>query len=114
MSTTSHLGICAGRVEMGPRTRSQQSKFKGDLIKAYGAATTRPNKPKVILSLHDSATGLDLVQALVTAAHLVPHKLGPDILVALFGVNVEGELITPFNGRPLMRKTMVQEAASRV
>ncbi|KAK3939719.1 hypothetical protein QBC46DRAFT_450115 [Diplogelasinospora grovesii] len=91
-----------------------RSWFKGALIKAYGAAITRPNKPKVIVSLHDSATGLDLVQALVTAAHLVPHKLGPDILVALFGaelgiyltrvtnlcfgVNVEGELYTPFNG----------------
>ncbi|KAK4152645.1 hypothetical protein C8A00DRAFT_44300 [Chaetomidium leptoderma] len=98
MFTTSQMGICADKVGMGPRTRSEQSKFKKQLITKYNAATTRPNKPKVIVSLHDSATGLDLVQPLITAAHLVPHRLGPDILVALFGVNVEGELYTALNG----------------
>ena len=46
--------------------------------------------------MHDSAAGLDARKPNVT--HLVPHSLGPDILVALFGVNVQGELDTPYNG----------------
>ncbi|KAI1778049.1 hypothetical protein F4818DRAFT_438226 [Hypoxylon cercidicola] len=31
----------------------------------------------------------------MTAAHLVPHSLGNDTLIALFGTNVEGESGTP-------------------
>lgn len=55
MFTTSQMGICADKVGM-----AEQSKFKKHLIHTYNAATTRLNKPKVIVSLHDSATGLDL------------------------------------------------------
>ncbi|KAK3363912.1 hypothetical protein B0T25DRAFT_422700, partial [Lasiosphaeria hispida] len=98
MFTTSQLGICAEKVGMGPRKRSEQSKFKDDLIQFYDAATVRPNKPKVIMSVHDTATGHEFSKQHITAAHLFPYKLGPDVLVSLFGENVEGELMTARNG----------------
>ncbi|KAK3356331.1 hypothetical protein B0T25DRAFT_421131, partial [Lasiosphaeria hispida] len=98
MFTTSQLGICADKVGMGARKRSEQAKFKDDLIQFYGAATTKPNKPKVIISVHDTATGYEFLKPHVTAAHLFPYKLGPDILVSLFGEDVEGELMTARNG----------------
>jgi hypothetical protein len=94
MFTTSQLGICAEKVGMGSRKRSEQARFKDDLIQFYGAATMRPNKPKVIMSVHDTATGLEFPKQHITAAHLFPHKLGPDVLVSLFGEDVEGELMT--------------------
>ncbi|KAK3356873.1 hypothetical protein B0T25DRAFT_140846 [Lasiosphaeria hispida] len=100
---TSQIGICAEKVGMGSRTRSEQSKFKDDLIQFYGAAMAKPNKPKVIVSIHDSASGHDLVKSSIVAAHLFPHKLGPDILIALFGEDVEGELMTARNGLLLQR-----------
>lgn len=92
--TTSQLGICVDKVGMGARKRSEQAKFKDDLIQFYGAATTKPNKPKVIISVHDTATGYEFVKSHITAVHLFPYKLGPDILVSLFGEDVEGELMT--------------------
>ncbi|GAB1317032.1 HNH nuclease domain-containing protein [Madurella fahalii] len=98
MFTTSQLGICADKVGMGARQRSEQAKFKDDLIQFYGAATTKPNKPKVIISVHDTATGYEFLKPHVTAAHLFPHNLGPDVLVSLFGEDVEGELMTARNG----------------
>ncbi|KAK3363898.1 hypothetical protein B0T25DRAFT_528701, partial [Lasiosphaeria hispida] len=70
MFTTSQLGICVDKVDIGPRKRCEQARFKDDLIQFYGAATMWPNKPTVILSL------------------------GPDVLVSLFGEDVEGELMT--------------------
>ncbi|KAK0712628.1 hypothetical protein B0T26DRAFT_714791, partial [Lasiosphaeria miniovina] len=101
MFSTSQLGICADKVGMGARKRSEQSKFKDDLIQFYGAATTKPNKPKIIVTVHDSATGYEFIKSGVTAAHLFPYKLGPDVLVALFGEDVESELMTSRNGLPL-------------
>ncbi|KAM7189038.1 hypothetical protein V8F20_010341 [Naviculisporaceae sp. PSN 640] len=98
MFTTSQLGICAEKVGMGPRKRSEQARFKDNLIQFYGAATVQPNKPKVIVSVHDTATGCELLKSQVTAAHLFPYKLGPDVLVSLFGEDVEGELMTARNG----------------
>lgn len=94
MFTTSQLGICADKVGIGPRKRLEQAKFKDDLIQFYNAATTRPNKPKVIISVHDTATGYEFPKQHITAAHLFPYKLGPDVLVSLFGEDVEGELMT--------------------
>ncbi|KAK3331723.1 hypothetical protein B0T19DRAFT_413866 [Cercophora scortea] len=88
---------------MGPRTRSSQAKFKNDLLQYYGAAIMQTNKPKVIRLIHDTATGYDLIVSSITAAHLFPHKLGPDVLVALFGEDVEGELMTARSGLLLER-----------
>ena len=98
MFTTSQIGIAAEKVGVGKRTRSQQSKFRQSIIRAYNAAITNRKKPKVIMNLYDNATGSRLVPSHVTAAHIVPHSLGPDVLIALFGINVEGELDTPYNG----------------
>ncbi|XDG05446.1 hypothetical protein ABKA04_005061 [Annulohypoxylon sp. FPYF3050] len=55
-------------------------------------------RPKRILYIHDTATGQDLFRCTITAAHLVPHSLEDDMLVTLFGDNVQGELDTPNNG----------------
>jgi hypothetical protein len=98
MFTTSQIGLGAEKAGVGKRTRSQQSKFRQSIIRAYGAAITDPRKPKVITDLYDSATGMELVPSHITAAHIVPHSLGPDVLIALFGINVEGEIDTPYNG----------------
>jgi hypothetical protein len=98
MFTTSQIGLAAGKAGVGKRTRSQQSKFRQNIIQAYSAAITNPRKPKVIINLYDNATGSKLAPSHVTAAHMVPHSLGPDVLIALFGINVEGELDTPYNG----------------
>jgi hypothetical protein len=83
MFTTSQLGIGAEKVGMGKRTRSEQEKFKMQLIEFYGAATYNPKKPKVIVTVHDSATGHEMAKSDVRAAHLFPHKIGPDLLVML-------------------------------
>ncbi|KAK0703032.1 hypothetical protein B0T26DRAFT_838826 [Lasiosphaeria miniovina] len=98
MFSTSQLSICADKVSIGARKRSEQSKFKDDLIQFYRAATTKRNKPKIIVTVHDSATGYEFVKLGVTAAHLFPYKLGPDVLVAVFGEDVESELMTSLNG----------------
>ncbi|KAK0720913.1 hypothetical protein B0H67DRAFT_644110 [Lasiosphaeris hirsuta] len=108
MFTARQLGVCADKVGMGPRKRSEQAKFKDDLIQFYGAATMRPNKPKAIKSVHDTATGLGLPKHQVTAAHLFPYKLGPDVLVSLFGEDVEGELMTARNG--LLLQSVIESA----
>jgi hypothetical protein len=82
---------------MGRRKKSEQAKFKDDLIRFYDAATTNPNRPGVVVSVHDAATGFEMLRSAVTAAHLFPYKLGPDILVTLFGEDVESELMTVCN-----------------
>ena len=98
MFKTSQIGLGAQKAGVGKRTKTQQSKFRQNIIRADGAAITNPRKPKVITDLYDSATGRELVPSHVTAAHIVPHSLGPDVLIALFGINVEGEIDTPYNG----------------
>ncbi|KAI1251458.1 hypothetical protein MGN70_006026 [Eutypa lata] len=108
MFTTSQMGVGIQKTGVGKRSRSEQSKFKNSLINFYDAATTNPKKHKVILSLHDSATGRELLKNAITAAHIVPHSLGGDMLQALFGANVEGELDTPYNG--LLLETNVEKA----
>ncbi|KAI0152697.1 hypothetical protein GGR57DRAFT_513596 [Xylariaceae sp. FL1272] len=95
---TSQIGLGVDKAGMGKRTRSQQSKFKAFLVKFYAAATTNPKKPKVIDTVHDTSTGQEELQRNVRAAHLVPHSFGEDLLVAIFGANVKGELSTPYNG----------------
>ncbi|KAI1445269.1 hypothetical protein F5Y02DRAFT_427011 [Annulohypoxylon stygium] len=90
------LGI--GNTGTRKRSKSEQSKFKCNLIEHYDAATKHPKKPKIVLFVHDTATGMDLPKSQLTASHLVPHSLGPDMLVAIFGTNVQGELDTPHNG----------------
>ncbi|KAH8668818.1 hypothetical protein BX600DRAFT_538842 [Xylariales sp. PMI_506] len=87
---TSQIGLGVQKAGIGKRTRTQQSKFRQSLIAAYGAAISNPKKPKVV------------------AAHVVPHSFGPDFLIALFGVNVEGELDTPYNG--LLLPSNVEQA----
>lgn len=44
---------------VGKRVRSEQSKFKNSLIKAYDAATYDPQKSKVISTIYDNGTGID-------------------------------------------------------
>ncbi|RYP74434.1 hypothetical protein DL769_004011 [Monosporascus sp. CRB-8-3] len=95
---TSQIGLGVTKAGMGKRARSQQSRFKSDLIAFYDAAITHPKKPKVVIYLHDAATGRHLHKDMVRAAHLVPQSFGGHMLVALFGINVEGELYTPYNG----------------
>ncbi|KAI1762422.1 hypothetical protein GGR53DRAFT_501450 [Hypoxylon sp. FL1150] len=95
---TSKIGLGLDNIGVGKRSRSEQSKFKTSLIDYYDAAITDPKKPKKILYIHDTATGHDLLKSTIAAAHLVPHSLGNDMLAALFGGNVEGELDTPNNG----------------
>ncbi|KAH9993889.1 hypothetical protein F4779DRAFT_222149 [Xylariaceae sp. FL0662B] len=107
--TTSQIGLGISMVGVGKRTKSLQSKFKSNLISSYGAATTNPKKPKVVLSVHDSATGHERLKSEVTAAHIVPHSLGENMLVLIFGANVKGELDTPYNGlllHPEVEKAM--------
>ncbi|KAK3366615.1 hypothetical protein B0T24DRAFT_596526 [Lasiosphaeria ovina] len=99
MFTTSQLGICADKVGMGVRKRSERSKFKEDLIQFYGAATIHPENPKVVISVHDSPTGHEFLKSGVTAAHFFPYKLCPDILVSLFGQDVESEKMTARNDK---------------
>lgn len=106
--TPSHMGFGMSKVGVGKRTKSQQSKFKKDLINFYDAAINNPRKPEVVLSVHDSATGHERLKSAVTGAHLVPRSLGKDILVAIFGADVEEELNTPLNG--LLLHTDVEEA----
>ncbi|XDG09952.1 hypothetical protein ABKA04_009567 [Annulohypoxylon sp. FPYF3050] len=98
MFTTSPMGLGIGNAGAGKRSKSEQSKFKCNLIEHYDAATKHPKKPKIVLFVHDTATGMDLPKSQVTASHLVPHSLRPDMLVAIFGANVQGELDTPHNG----------------
>ncbi|KAI1261896.1 hypothetical protein F5Y18DRAFT_419261 [Xylariaceae sp. FL1019] len=95
---TSQIGLGVDKAGMGKRTRSEQSKFKASLIKFYDAASTNPKKPKVIMSIHDTSTGQEEKKDLIRAAHLVPHSFDEDLLVAIFGGNVKGELNTPHNG----------------
>ncbi|XXH02512.1 hypothetical protein Hte_008888 [Hypoxylon texense] len=95
---TSKIGLGLDNMGVRKRSRSEQSKFKTSLIDYYDAAITDQKRPKKILYIHDTATGDDLLKPTITAAHLVPHSLGNDMLVALFGGNVEGELDTPNNG----------------
>ncbi|KAI1770240.1 hypothetical protein F4818DRAFT_455858 [Hypoxylon cercidicola] len=95
---TSKIGLGLDNIGVGKRSRSEQSKFKTSLIDYYDAAITDPKRPKKILYIHDTATGHDFLKSTITAAHLVPHSLGNDMLVALFGGNFEGELDTPNNG----------------
>ncbi|KAI2627631.1 hypothetical protein GGR54DRAFT_652465 [Hypoxylon sp. NC1633] len=99
------LGLDIG---VGKRSRSEQSKFKTSLIDYYDAAITDQKKPNTILYIHDTATGHDFLKSTITAAHLVPHSLGNDMLVALFGGNIEGELDTLNNG--LLLHQMVKTA----
>lgn len=54
--------------------------FETSLIDYYDAAITEQNKPKKILYIHDTATGHDFLKSTTTAAHLVRHSLGNDML----------------------------------
>jgi hypothetical protein len=92
MFTTSKLGIGAEKIGFGKRKQSEQARFKDSLIQFYDAGTPKYNKPKVIASVHDTATGHELVKSNIRAAHLVPYGLGADVLVALFGEDVGNEL----------------------
>ncbi|KAK5651936.1 hypothetical protein OQA88_11478 [Cercophora sp. LCS_1] len=85
-----------------------QSAFKKSLIQAYCAAIVSEKTPRIIAALYDSATGFKVATNQAIEWHLVPHKLRPDVLVALFGVNVEEELNTPLNG--LLLDSIVCEA----
>ncbi|KAK0703631.1 hypothetical protein B0T26DRAFT_732093, partial [Lasiosphaeria miniovina] len=108
MFSTSQPGICADKVGMGARKRLEQSKFKDDLIRFYDAATKKPNKPKVIMTVHDSATGHEFLKSDITAAHLFPYKLSTDILVSLFSEDVKSKM-TARNGlllHPLMESAL--------
>lgn len=106
--TTSQLGFGIRKSGVGKRTRSEQSKFKTSLIDFYGAGTVDPKKPKVLLSIHDTATGQERIKSTITAAHLVPHSLGEAMLVAIFGINIEGELDSPQNG--LLLESNIEKA----
>lgn len=108
MFTTSQVGLGVQKTDVGKRSKSQQSKFKQAITRAYDAAATDPKKPEVITELYDSATGNLLFPEHIRAAYIVPHLLGPDVLIALFGSNVEGELDTPYNG--LLLQTRVEKA----
>lgn len=94
MFTTSQLGICAEKVGFGSRKNSAQSRFMKELIDLYDVGQSRPDKPKSIILIQDAATGLYLGKDLIVAAHLFPYRLGPDVLMALFGKNVENELMS--------------------
>jgi len=85
---------------MGPRKRSEQARFKDDLIQSYSAVTVRPNKLKVIIPVYNTTTGCKLLKLQVTAAYLFPYKLSLDVLVSFFNEDVEGELITVCITRP--------------
>lgn len=95
---TSQLGLAIKDAGFGKRNRSAQSHFRQALISSYNAAITDPKKPKVIKRLYDTATGHELRLNNITAAHIIPHSLGPHILVSIFGHNITGELNTPYNG----------------
>ena len=70
---------------MGPPKRSEKARFKDDLIlvrQRYGLTNQRSLYLSMILPL------CELLKSQDTAAHLFPYKLGPDILVSLFGGDV--------------------------
>ncbi|RYP73584.1 hypothetical protein DL770_007744 [Monosporascus sp. CRB-9-2] len=96
--TASQIGLGFKNAGIGKRSRGEQSGFRNNLIAAYGAAREHPRRSNMILSVHDTDTGRELVKTAVRAAHLVPRSFGKDMLVALFGTNVEEELNTPYNG----------------
>jgi hypothetical protein len=98
MFTTSQIGLGDQKVGVGTRTKSQQSQFRQSLIQGYDASITDPRKPDRVNFLYAAATDTRFATDHIRAAHIVPHFLGPDALVALFGVNIEGELDTPYNG----------------
>ncbi|KAI1455515.1 hypothetical protein F4805DRAFT_435782 [Annulohypoxylon moriforme] len=105
---TSRTSLDIGIAGAGKLTESEQSKFEQSLIHFYNAAVPSI-KSKVFNNIvYDSATGQNQRKHVVTAAQLVPHSLGEDTLVALFGTNVEGELDAPYNG--LLLDTAVKEA----
>ncbi|KAF2403286.1 hypothetical protein EJ06DRAFT_472629 [Trichodelitschia bisporula] len=90
---TSQVGIADDKIGMGPRRRSHQNKFRKELIEFYGADTTHPNKPKVVLEIHDSGTGNTLPKEVIFAAHLVPWSTDPNMLIAFFGENAWNGLL---------------------
>ncbi|KAI1215128.1 uncharacterized protein F4807DRAFT_21831 [Annulohypoxylon truncatum] len=108
MFTTSQIGLGVDTPGVGKRPRSEQSKFKSSLIDFYNAATMDTRNPKVIRSVHDSATGQETLMSTIRAVQLVPHSLGRDVLIALFGSDVKGELDAPYNG--LLLDVDVKEA----
>jgi flagellar biosynthesis regulator FlaF len=54
---TSQLDLCASKVRIGPRKKSEREEFKESLIQFYGADIPGPYKPPITGWLHDSATG---------------------------------------------------------
>lgn len=100
----SQLGICADKVGImaACSKKSEQARFKDELIQFYGAGTPLPNKPEIVTSVHDTATGHKFIKSGVRAAPLFRYELGPDILVSLFGEDIGGELMTVWiHYRPL-------------
>lgn len=97
---TSQLGIGAEKVGMGSRQQREQLEFNNALISYYGAAISKPNKPKKLLSrkIHDNASGLYFAKQNVRAAHVLPFKLGPDLMQAFFGEGSDDEFMAPQNG----------------
>ncbi|KAI1211990.1 uncharacterized protein F4807DRAFT_472812 [Annulohypoxylon truncatum] len=103
----SQIGLDVDIADVGKRPRSAQLRFRQDLIQAYDAEV-HSKKPLAHSMIFDSATGRHKQKELIKATHLVPHSLGEDILAALFGDDVRGELDTPYNG--LLLNTAAEKA----
>lgn len=96
MFTTSQLGICTEKVGRVAQRRSEQARFKDNLIAFYDVARRRSHRGKsnLVFALQDMATGYDFPPSFTAAAPLFPYKLPPDVLVSLFGEDVGDETAT--------------------
>lgn len=88
-------------VSLGRRDTKLQSRFKDDLVKAYGVTHpgSAPTKPVQAL-MWCPVLGRYVDQAAMTAAHIFGYALGQELMTEIFG-DEEGErdeLFSPKNG----------------
>ena len=95
---TSSLGLNVDKAGEGRRARSQQDRFKKALIDAYHAGIPRPGKPKIIDFVYCPATGEQRMRCHMVAAHIVPVRLGKELMAQLFGEEAVAEVFSAHNG----------------
>ncbi|KAK4214153.1 hypothetical protein QBC37DRAFT_314986 [Rhypophila decipiens] len=98
MFTTSQIGINVDQLDMKCRQKSEQARFKDNLIEFYDAGRFDPQKPKVMIRAIDTVTGLPFGPYFSEAVHLFPYSLGSESLFALFGEDVKDDLMTARKG----------------
>jgi hypothetical protein len=90
--TTSVVGLGITHTGAGRRDTSVQSKFRSDLLDAYGASHPNPKSEHVWCPVFGNYVYP------TTAGHLFAYKHGQDTMDAIFGPNKIPELFSPKNG----------------